>query len=78
MMNEKLLTIGREHGLDDSRLELFVETMEKRFPDSVNDPGYMGEWAGRFRNGTEWAYGDYDTRRAMVEVIEKKWGPMRG
>lgn len=62
----ELYRIGHEHGLEADRNSLFVDTMMERFPSSAKHEDYMNEWA----------HGDLETRRAMKNIIETKWGTM--
>lgn len=48
--------------------------MKERFPNEF-DTAYSGEWAGRFRKGTELVNGDTQSRQALIKVDRERYAP---
>jgi len=72
----QLTKIGRKEGLKGARLKLYLGFMKGRLPYEAS-PGYAGEWAGRFAKGTQYTYGDLQSRRVLNKVARKLHYPTK-
>lgn len=72
----RLFEIGEEAGLEQDRLDRFVNFFITRFKPPYDDY-YAMEWAHRFLKGEEESYMDEKSKQAYKEVVEKKQETLR-
>ena len=72
----KNLTQNRRISINTDAKRCALEFFKLRFPDKVgadnrvNDPVYFEEWVHRFAGGSAYIFGDYESRRAVIDMAE--------
>ena len=66
--------IADKDGLIGTTKDLFVQYMQKRWPDG-QDEMYASEWAGRFQSGTEWHASDGEGQAVLKSLAPKNYPP---
>ena len=64
--------IGREAGLEDARLTLYIKYMNERWADTELEKcydGYAREWAERFKSKQEYSYSDTEGKRILDRLM---------
>ena len=64
--------IGRENGLSGEKLDRYVQYIWARWPENIEksyERSYLGEWARRFKNETEYQCSD-DTGIKVLRIID--------
>jgi len=69
MKKEKIEEIGKQVGLTDDVLNVFVEFFSRRFPNEDDRiTSYVAEWADRFKSGHPENYMDGQSKAIYDEV----------
>jgi hypothetical protein len=64
--DKEIKEIGKEHGLKGEKLKNFFKYVKAR--GFIRKDYYIGEWAGRFRNDTEWVLSDLKGRAILKKL----------